>query len=1007
MGVSLLLAVLLSQTVPPAQEPPTIVGVEVRLPAGDGADAKLLARVPGLVSVRKGQQLSRRAVQRSIENLFATGHFADIIVEAQVLGEGVSLVFELVPRRTVAEVYFEGNKALTAAEALAVTRVEHASEFWPERIEQAAQALADMYRHRGFRAVQVTTRVDSTEAGVAVGFLVDEGPPTLISSVSIAGDPGMPLNKVLETMNVKPGDVLDQTKLDASIELVRDMFRQARFYRARVERAQVDADGRVLIPITAGPMYDIVFSGNKRVSDRSLLSVLAYKGEETLESGLAARLAQRLSRFYRFRGFHDVTVTPSEVVRPGGREAALGFAIDEGVALRVVDLSFGGVKQVTSTELREVLARVVEASAPVVSLDVHAESDPVQVDGRTGPVFAAELPAPPFDTVLDEGAWVEATKAMTALYRERGFLKASVRLDHIDIRGSEARARFDVEEGPQAAFREVSTKGLPAGFRSDAAEQMRTAKSPFSTTALEHLRQDMVRELGRKGYLFANLETSWVLDETAHFVDCVVSVEAGPQVRVRAILPVGNVRTADDVILQQARMVEGEPLDVDSLFKTQNNLIGLGIFRSVEVEMLSPERPEPLKTVVLKVRERPRYSSDPAFGYFLADGPRVVLDLAANNLGGRAVNLNGHFQINIIPLSGPVLIKPTQIDLSDLAAWKQVGGRANISIQSRSVLPANIGVRLDGVLERVFRPQFRFNRAAATPTIDWSTNFDIPRIDWLKPRLTLALQYELEWSSVERTGTSLIEPTSQIDRERLRFLFGDFTLQTVRFSPTIDLRDNSLNPHKGLLLQASGEVTGALSAPQSVVVNFLKASGLATVYVPVYRNIVFALSARGGRIFSLTTGSTTPPVRRFFLGGSTSIRGFNEDQLIAEDLRKQYRAEVGGCRVLAAKYGCTSAALAVLNGNQVPSQGGELFALFKAEVRFPAFSVFDFGIFFEAGNLWLAVPDTFGPFRPVAGAGIRYQTPIGPLALDLGVNLTPDVIINEPAFVVHFNIGVF
>jgi hypothetical protein len=29
------------------------------------------------------------------------------------------------------------------------------------------------------------------------------------------------------------------------------------------------------------------------------------------------------------------------------------------------------------------------------------------------------------------------------------------------------------------------------------------------------------------------------------------------------------------------------------------------------------------------------------------------------------------------------------------------------------------------------------------------------------------------------------------------------------------------------------------------------------------------------------------------------------------------------------------------------------------------------------------------------------------LALDLGVNLAPDTDLNEPSFVVHFNIGVF
>jgi outer membrane translocation and assembly module TamA len=137
------------------------------------------------------------------------------------------------------------------------------------------------------------------------------------------------------------------------------------------------------------------------------------------------------------------------------------------------------------------------------------------------------------------------------------------------------------------------------------------------------------------------------------------------------------------------------------------------------------------------------------------------------------------------------------------------------------------------------------------------------------------------------------------------------------------------------------------------------------------------------------------------------VRGFNEDQLVAEDLRAQYRKEVMDCQIVASKDGCSSAAKTILGGRQVPSQGGELFAVFKAELRFPALNSVDLGVFFEAGNLWISIPNTVGPFRPVTGVGLRYVTLIGALALDVGVNLAPDLVINEPRFVVHFNIGVF
>ncbi|MGO9063248.1 MAG: BamA/TamA family outer membrane protein, partial [Myxococcaceae bacterium] len=114
------------------------------------------------------------------------------------------------------------------------------------------------------------------------------------------------------------------------------------------------------------------------------------------------------------------------------------------------------------------------------------------------------------------------------------------------------------------------------------------------------------------------------------------------------------------------------------------------------------------------------------------------------------------------------------------------------------------------------------------------------------------------------------------------------------------------------------------------------------------------------------------------------------------------------CAALVWSGGCTPAGIVLTEGRQVPSEGGLLFTLFKSEVRFPAILGFDLGIFFEAGNLW-ADPHQFRPFvlRPVAGVGLRYATPIGPLALDLGFNLAPDASLNEQLAAIQFSVGLF
>jgi outer membrane protein insertion porin family len=1015
MGIALGVAVALLAQAPALEAggaPPTVSAVEVHLPAG--GDPKLLERVSSLVLVRQGQPLSRRAVQRTIEGLYATGRFADVEVLGERQGDAVALTIELTPRRPVVEVYVEGARALGAAEVLVAARLVKGSEYWPERVQQAARGVLERYRRRGYYQATVQARVadgaDPEAPGVQVGFVVDEGAPLRVRAVSAVGDPGLPLARLREVLEVAPGDVMDLEVIEQGLARVRRLLQRERFYRARVGAPQVTDDGRLVLPIAAGPRFELVFTGNAHVASSTLASVLSYSGEERLDGLMAERLARQLERFYRFRGFHDVRVTTEEVLRPGARAAALGFVIEEGRPLRVTAIDFDGNTALSDGELRDVLLRVMEASAPEAGFEVHALSDPLQLEGRGATRPRGELPGPPLDTVLVEEAWADAVRAMTALYRQRGFLAGSVTLDHVVVEPGAARARFRVEEGAQARYQSLATRGLPDGFTSEAVRAVAMG-SVFSPQGLDGVRQGLARELGRAGYPFAQVTAEHAVVGGGQQVDAALVVEPGPLVRVRAILPVGNERTFDDVVLRQATMVEGQPLDAESLAATQANLMSLGIFRSVEVEMLAGDRPEPLKTVLLKTRERARLSGEFGLGYFLAEGPRVVVDMSAPNLGGRAVNLNARLQVNFFALSAPALSR--LVDVSDLAAYEQIGGRGNVSVSSRSLLPKGFGLRFDVIGERVFRQQFRFTRFAGVPTLDWQRVFEVPRSDWLKPKLTLALQYELDWSRVLPTSASVdpTQTTNVLDQERLRFLFGNFFLHTARFSPTLDLRDNAANPRKGLLVQGAADLTGALVATDerggAVVVNFAKLSGQVTGYVPLGRRFVLALSGRAGRIFPLSTGSTTPPVKRFFLGGATSMRGFNEDQLLAEDQRAQYRQEVRDCDVLATKDGCSSAALTIRQGRQVPSQGGELFAMLKTELRFPVFGSVDLGVFFEAGNLWLGVPTSLWPLRTIAGAGLRYATPVGPLALDLGVNLSPDRVINEPSFVVHFNIGVF
>jgi outer membrane protein assembly factor BamA len=855
---------------------------------------------------------------------------------------------------------------------------------------------------------------------VEVLFSVSEGEPTRIAEISIGGNPGIPLNRILDTLEVDLSSILDLEQLSAGLEKLKLLYRREHYYRARVGEpvirmrangAPSASSGQALValPISAGPQYSIRLHGNRNFRDQVLLGVLAYDGTETLDRAVIGKLRRRLVSFYQYRGFGNAHVEARETRSPDTRRAVLAFDIEEGLPVAVSEIVFVGNREIPTSELREAVADSVQSKSPVPSGEIHPTDDPLELEGRTATSARAAEPDPEPTRVFVEEAYRDAADAMTLIYRDRGFLDGRVRLAsfEVDARGT-AFVRFEVSEGTRTYLSKIRYLGVPPRF--EVIPPRLRVGDPLSRSAVERARGVLIDDLGHKGYLFAKVEAVTELSADRKTAELVFQLTPGPQVHIGQIILQGLNRTQPQVVRANLQLQSGAVLDPNDLFETQRNLVVLGIFRQVEVHLISPETMEPVKDVVVEVKEMPRLDGNVLGGYSLVDGPQVGGDVLYPNLGGLGINLFGHAKMNYVGLSGPGLAPGAESDLHGITG---LGGRGTIELQDPriySLLPVKLGARLALVGERVFRPSYRFTRFASVLGTDWTA------FKWL----TLSLQYEIEHDSVQAGPNlaQLLPSLNFIDQERLRFPVGIFNLHSLRQSLVLDFRDDILDPHRGMLFSGFAEATHDLGAFKTdsagnrisaVPVYTLKIAGNLTFYVPLARRVVLALSARAGRIFRLDRGSETIAPKRFFLGGSSSIRGFREDGLIPSDTREQLHRDVTNCRSLASSAGCTLSAAVLLGGNEIPSEGGELFELGKAELRFPGIAPFDFAVFFEAGNLWSTYIRGYQPLnlRYSTGAGIRYVTPVGPLALDLGFNLAPDSLLNESAVQVHFSIGLF
>jgi outer membrane protein assembly complex protein YaeT len=200
----------------------------------------------------------------------------------------------------------------------------------------------------------------------------------------------------------------------------------------------------------------------------------------------------------------------------------------------------------------------------------------------------------------------------------------------------------------------------------------------------------------------------------------------------------------------------------------------------------------------------------------------------------------------------------------------------------------------------------------------------------------------------------------------------EYLSHQLGFSLTRDRRDDPRRPRQGYLAQTS---LAAASSALGSEVDYWKASGRLGYYRPVGEHTL-RLGARAGLITPMGETDDIPIDLRYFNGGPFSVRSFQERSMGFRDPG---------------------------SGDPV---GGNFFTVFNVEYEIPLAAVTGLSVvpFTDAGNLIFDDSDAgLDDLRYAVGLGLRYETPIGPLRAEYGLN--PDQRPGEPGGTFHIGFG--
>lgn len=606
-------------------------------------------------------------------------------------------------------------------------------------------------------------------------------------------------------------------------------------------------------------------------------------------------------------------------------------------------------------------------------------------DGTIAAQMSSRAPSwrRPFRTArLTRGQLEQDVGAIEGFYRDRGYLRARVAASVID-RPDGIEIRLDVDEGKPVLLSDTDIRGLSERPRASLLKSLKNQPGrPLSPYQLEQDRLTIEGHLADRGRPYGQVEDN--VQFAGDSAVAVFLVNEGPLVTIGDV----NFSGADGIdtvrLARELTVHPGSRFSRKELTRTRQRLYDTGLF--LDVSPRFPAVPDTVVDVSFDLRRRKEHWFGAGVGF--------------SNTVENLIRFSGEWGTRNVLGSGRRFSASGRLAhyfLADTTLNRRFFDVGEASIDAAVYEPWLFGTRVRGRLAGFYRLDDNVRNSNIRQT-SYGSTAEISR-ELKERRTNLALQFEARWvrNNVERAVADVdCEEDPLLCRERYRT-----RLASLRFS--YDDRDLFLNPTRGsrhdLLLQNAGGILGGDN-------NFQKTVAASSFHTRIGSGATLSTRLRVGSINPpgevIVGGVTVPDVDavpvedRFFSGGATSVRGYEENNLDG---------------------------LAVTEESTV---GGGLFELVaNAELRFGIRGPLGGVLFLDAGNVWRdfdgvrfrhllptfdAGKTELEHLRYSVGGGIRFNTPVGPVRVEGAYRLSPmaTVVGGRPAEHlrdIHFALG--
>ncbi len=865
----------------------------------------------------------------------------------------------------------------------------------------------------------------------------------VIKEIGVEGLTRIEQEELIDLICFDVSDTFNMKKLSAGI---RRAFKKGIFLDIRAVSEPYDDGIKLKYIVKEIPIIEeISVAGNENFSTREIKKTLFYKDGEDFKEEFLNKARFGLLNFYQRKGFNNaaVKIVVEEAKKPSLVNIHINIKEGQPLIIENIDvpddakrnlkISEGDIfdRDVLDNDLKKLrdYYKTKNYINPIVGpyefkngnlIIPFKRGQKVELSFKGNSVFSTkgletELPFVDDGEVLDESI-KEAVERIRKLYLGKGYYYAQIAAG-VEYEEKIIRVSLFIFEGKRVVLKKVGFDGIAISRDAIKGIIPLEENKPYNENLLNPSKESLIRFYNALGYLkmdVANIKKDFQKDGSELNLEFIV--HEGPQTKIKSIKIIGNKDITATEIKNVLQLAEESPYNMIDIGDARYRVLALYgrsgyVDAHVDVESvidndkafltfkITENRPSVIGKIILRGnyktkakilwREFSVKKGNP-YNYeeFLKIKQRLyklgLFNEVSIDMLESGSTLNGKLVKDVVVSLKEGKAGSVEIGLG-YGEYERLRGSFGISYRNLGGYNRQIGLNaeMSSVEKRHvfnFSEPWFFNKPSLslnvflmkedTRSVNLDTNETLYKIDRLsllvdiEKELTEKLKANLnyEYSFVD---TKDVEPGVILSKEDT----GTLAIGSVSPSLFYDTRDNPFDPASGSL---HGIVLKFASKAFLSETEFIKGTFQSSWFFQLKKGIVFACSLRGGAAYSFDEIKELPLIERFFLGGRTTVRGYSHDTLGPK-------------------------------GSDDNPTGGNVFALGNGEFRFSLGRGFGLVTFIDAGNVWRLAKDISSKLKYTAGAGFRYNTPVGPIRIDYGHKLDREE--DESSGEVHFSFG--